>query len=188
MTFNQFAEKHGLTMTAQARSRRDDSAGDNWDARARHFRVEIKRGSAVIWSGFYSVGAAWPEMWARDGCKIPGSGKSDSQARLALARMDRKPGGFPRRAMSIHDAGLWETVLARFDAIAPLKIADILESLQLDVMDADSPFEEWAENFGLDTDSRKAESMWRAVRDTASQLRHGLGLEAFAEFLEIEPQ
>ncbi len=53
---------------------------------------------------------------------------------------------------------------------------DVIASLVMDssVLD-ESSFEDWASNLGYDTDSRKAESIYRACLDLALKLRNGLG-------------
>lgn len=43
-------------------------------------------------------------------------------------------------------------------------------------------FEEWAGEYGYDTDSRRAEGIYRAIADQADGLRHLLG-ELFDEYL-----
>lgn len=65
-------------------------------------------------------------------------------------------------------------------------LADVLYSLALDasVLDAGS-FEEWAEEFGYDTDSRAAEGLYRACLDIALKLRNGLGEAKLAELQEV---
>lgn len=56
------------------------------------------------------------------------------------------------------------------------KLADVLHSL---VMDADAidcgDFEEWAEDMGYDTDSRKAEATYRACLEIGLKLRKAVG-------------
>jgi len=53
---------------------------------------------------------------------------------------------------------------------------DVLYSLASDASVLDySEFENWASDFGYDTDSRKAEAIYRACLDTALKLRNGLG-------------
>lgn len=63
--------------------------------------------------------------------------------------------------------------------------ADVLYSLimNFDVLDASS-FEDWAANFGYDTDSRAAEATYRACLDVALKLRNGLGETTLAELRE----
>lgn len=205
-TLDSFAEHIGLTLEARAISGRPELGRDSdWDAKADHFAVTLFRdvdGKPVpLWSGNYSTGAAFPAMWARDGAKLPPHVRepmkarnraglapaSDTAARTAYARLDNPGRTFGGR-VSIHDSKLLDEIRGRYQVCAPLDPLDVLGSLQSDVMDSDSPFEDWAESLGYDTDSRKAESIWRACQDTARALRAGLGLELFARFLECEPR
>lgn len=52
-----------------------------------------------------------------------------------------------------------------------------------DVLDAGG-FESWASDFGYDTDSRKAESIYKACLEIALKLRAGLGESIMAELRE----
>lgn len=201
-TFAQFAERLGLEMEARAVAVRPET-GSDWGKDSIHFMVTIHRVPAganperppvIIWSGFYSVGSAWPEMWARDGCKVTRRERDrdgrtrpphDFQARAAYARLDHKTRMYGR-GVSLHDAELWEVIRARFQAVAPLKISDVLESLQSDVSGADESFSDWADSLGMDSDSRKAESIWRQCRETALQIENGLGGAAYREFLAVQ--
>lgn len=63
--------------------------------------------------------------------------------------------------------------------------ADVLHSLasDADAIDAGG-FEEWAENLGYDTDSRKAEATYRACLDIALKLRNALGEQGLATLRE----
>ena len=60
-------------------------------------------------------------------------------------------------------------------AITPNPL-DVIASLVMDssVLD-ESSFEDWASSLGYDTDSRAAESIYRACLDIALKLRNGLG-------------
>lgn len=60
--------------------------------------------------------------------------------------------------------------------LPPPDLADVLYSLasDADVLDAGG-FEEWASNYGYDTDSRKAEAVYRACLDIALKLREAIG-------------
>jgi hypothetical protein len=54
--------------------------------------------------------------------------------------------------------------------------ADVLYSLVSDASVLDSgSFEEWASDYGYDTDSRKAETAYRACLDIALKLRNSIG-------------
>lgn len=60
-------------------------------------------------------------------------------------------------------------------AIEP-KALDVIYSLVTDSNVIDySGFEDWAENYGYDPDSREAESTYRACLEIALKLRNGLG-------------
>lgn len=62
---------------------------------------------------------------------------------------------------------------------------DVIASLarDSDVLDY-AGFEQWADEFGYDPDSRKAESTYRACLQIALQLRNGLGEQALSELRE----
>jgi len=56
------------------------------------------------------------------------------------------------------------------------KDADVMHSLSLDASVLDTgTFEEWASEFGYDTDSRAAEATYRACLDIALKLRSMIG-------------
>ncbi len=192
-TFAEFAAKHGLEISATPVPNRPGGDSD-WNARALHWHVELTRAPRTgdkpfgprvpVWVGYWSAGRGLAENWARKGAKNPRTGRRDgAAARLAhrLRLYEAGKGGGPK-----HD--LLEQIAQRYHATAPLDVADILESLRLDISGADQPFEDWTFETGYDPDSRRAESVWRACRDTAQQMRAGLGRAAFAEFLEIVPE
>ena len=53
---------------------------------------------------------------------------------------------------------------------------DVLSCLVSESDAIDSPaFDDWASNFGYDTDSRKAESVYRACLETGLKLRAAVG-------------
>jgi hypothetical protein len=51
------------------------------------------------------------------------------------------------------------------------------------VLDSGS-FEEWAADYGFDTDSRKAETTYRACLDIALKLRNGIGEDGLRKLQE----
>ena len=166
---------------------------DQWQKESFHFQVTIHRVPAgfkpdrapeIVWSGFYTVGSGHALTWARDGFKTR-AGKADSIARNAWRQMHKKP-DYAGRGLTVADAAKLETVRERFHAVAPLDLADILESLQMDSSDWESTFDDWADSLGMDTDSRSAESIYRACQDTAKNLRAAFGAEAFERFLNLE--
>jgi len=85
-----------------------------------------------------------------------------------------------------------EAVRTIYARRAPLEAGEILESLAMDWQSVDSDycdgFEDWAANMGMDEDSRKAESIFRHIQDTARIARRALGASAFRELLTIEAE
>lgn len=194
-----FAERHGWTMTAASVPFRPNRDGSEWDRSALHFGVEIKdRNGTPIWTGFYSVGSAHPVFWIQDMAKKAAPGIASPEARAARAALAQagvsgplalrdaaKLAAVPYRE-SVDDSELRAKVREAFKRAAPLPLGDVLESLALDWRGAsESDFEDWASDFGLDPDSRKAESMWRECRDGARAARATMGAAVFAEFLDI---
>lgn len=64
---------------------------------------------------------------------------------------------------------------------------DLLECLISDASgwDQSRSFEEWAEDYGYDTDSRKAERIYKTIGTEAMRLKEFLG-EAYSEALDLE--
>jgi hypothetical protein len=64
-------------------------------------------------------------------------------------------------------------------------IERVLDSLASDAADYENAqsFEDWASNYGYDTDSRKAEKIYRAVKRQAEQLKRTIGGEAYNDLL-----
>ena len=197
-TFETLAADLGLELTATNIATRPDAAGSDWDKTAIHFHVTVtkpdttpgfkaNRAPVVIWSGNYSVGSAHPMLWAQRGCKYirDGKVKQHSHARSAYRQMDKK-GAYSTRGMTVYDAGFYNRIVDSFKAVAPLEIADILNSLACDSRDWESTFEDWAEMLGYDTDSRRAYDVYTACQNTAKTLRAALGSADFERLLNAE--
>ena len=58
---------------------------------------------------------------------------------------------------------------------SPPTVADVLNSLVTDARDADEPFDDWCAIYGYDSDSRRAERIYKAVQRQTRQLRRLLG-------------
>lgn len=67
-------------------------------------------------------------------------------------------------------------------------LEDILQSLRCDVSNMPCDFEDWAGDFGYDTDSRRAYSMYEECYNTYGQLEDNLGREVFQEFMRCEEE
>lgn len=64
-------------------------------------------------------------------------------------------------------------------------LADVLDCLASDASSYDNAgtFEEWASEYGYDSDSRKAEKTYKAIKRQAEQLKRTLGQDAYEELL-----
>ena len=65
-------------------------------------------------------------------------------------------------------------------------IEDVFNCILLDVSALDQSFEDWASDFGYDSDSRKAYAIWEACRENAKKLKDFLGNKDFQEALQLE--
>lgn len=70
----------------------------------------------------------------------------------------------------------------------PPTVESVLDCLASDASSYDNArnFDEWAEEFGMDTDSRKAERSYKVVADQAKALRHFMGAEYNALLYQTE--
>lgn len=184
--FEAFAEEHGIEIQAQSVSNRPDADEDAWSKESLHFFVTLTRPDRtpefkpnrppiVVWSGFYSVGSAHPEMWAKANKGKVGFRVHDALRKLKLEN--------PR---SLYAEGARKEIREAYRKAAPLKVADILYSLQMDSHDWESTFEDWCANLGYDDDSRKAYRIFEACQNTAKTLLRSLGRENFDKFLDLQ--
>jgi hypothetical protein len=67
-------------------------------------------------------------------------------------------------------------------------LAEVLDCLVSEAQGYDDArgFEDWCSGYGYDTDSRKAERTWRAVKKQAEQLSRTLGTKAYEALKECE--
>jgi len=94
------------------------------------------------------------------------------------------------------DAVAWECehgkayseILRGARASAKPLMPDTLDVIHCLILDSNAieygGFEDWAETFGYETDSRKAEAIYRACLETGLKLRKALGDKALAELRE----
>ncbi len=67
-------------------------------------------------------------------------------------------------------------------------MAEVLECMRMDSFIEDYGFEEWAENLGYDTDSRKAERIYNQCVKQDKEFKDFLGIELYNSFMEIEEE
>jgi hypothetical protein len=65
------------------------------------------------------------------------------------------------------------------------KGADVFACLLSDSASADNTFEAWADEYGYDTDSRKAEGMYRACKETLSKLESMFKTSELSDLREV---
>lgn len=177
--FRKWAARHGVTLHAvniPHRPDRDDR-DSAWDSQALHFMATLSLPDGKpLWSGCYSVGSAFPEMWAK-------TRAAPHAAKRALAELRTMPN---RR--SVYAAEQAEIIREAYKRAAPLDVGDILLSLQMDLSGADQPFADWAADLGMDTDSRRALRMYEQCVATREAFRSRLNPDAFRQFLELEDE
>jgi len=181
----EFAELHGITMTAQSVADRPDTLGDSdWHKNADHFFITLfrlpsgfspDRDPLVLWSGFYSTGSGHPMPWAKENRRA-----LNHSTRIALERAKNS------RPNSLYAEEARRMVREAYKKAAPIKIEDVLLSLQMDCSGWFETFEDWAEGLGYDSDSIKAKGIFDACQDIARTMRRGLGADVFEKFQDLE--
>ena len=136
--------------------------------RSLNWRVTLERDGRAILTADYSAGIGHAPCYK----KLPVFGRGLTRDDIALLEYETEKGFEARQA---------STAIFKGKPIAPAT-ADVLYSL---ATDADvlnySTFEEWAETFGYDADSRSAEAIYRECLKQALALRNGLGESLLAD-------
>lgn len=176
MTFKEFCETHRINVTRCWHESTETTNGIN------HYRYGLELqcgpiGTKNVYLTSYGVGEGIVERWARE-----------TDARSATP-IDIGCGARITRSSALR--GSWRTLAGRawLEAIAPKYMpepADVLQCLALDAQSAQNSgsFDAWASDLGYDTDSRKAEGIYRACCDEAIKLQRWLGLERYAQLLD----
>jgi len=114
---------------------------------------------------------------------------------LTATRTDRNPD------MSDFDGDHWKVTLKRpghrmtlvfskgyGHKGTPPTVAGVLDCLQSDARTAEdcASFEDFCSDLGYDSDSRKAEKLYKAVQRQTDKLRRFLGADLFTELLQTE--
>ncbi len=184
-------EKHGLSIKAEfvpfsrSRNAKPDAMGDGKPWLSINWKVTLRRNGRDILTTDYSAGSA----------HCPGYN-------METPKTFDRPARFWRQGICE-----WECengVVARFDhwkgfsaalrndaegrarrvPILP-KIEDVIYSLLMDASVLDcGGFEDWAAEFGYETDSRKAEKLYRDCLESALKLRSAIGESALSELRE----
>lgn len=178
-----FIAAHRITMEAKPAASNPNADADAWSKEASHWLCILEREGAKMVVPF-SQGAAhrqWKRGWANE--RVDGL---YAQAALLEFAPRCRPSVRVGARVPHATAG---TRLARFvqacsEGIPP-GVASVLDCLASDAASYDNArnFEDWCAEFGMDTDSRKAERMYHIVGAQAKLLRHFLGNEAYETLL-----
>jgi hypothetical protein len=138
------------------------------------YDVTLKRNGKPIWSGPYKLGV--------------GHVKGMPVKRVTLADQERlDPIGYASR--SAYDEAAQARVaasLAQSQKVSP-KLDDVLHSLLMDgsaYFDAQS-FEDWCNDYGYDSDSRKAEATWKACDEIGRNLARAFTPSELSDLREV---
>jgi hypothetical protein len=133
------------------------------------FSCVVSRGTRHILTTQYRMGIGHN--------RFPADLKVSSRYRDGLLRAATQGAGKMR-----YPGASWKTV----DVWPTPDATDVLSSLCTDASVLDSSgFEDWASEFGYDTDSRQAESTYRACLEIALKLRAAIGDAALSELREL---
>jgi hypothetical protein len=160
----------------------DQSRNVNEKWRSLNWKVTVKRNGRDVLTTDYSAGIAHCPSYSK---KAPAAWDRPARMWPDLVAKFETETGFQAQPYTT-----WGGF--RADKTKPIKpdTVDVLHSLTLDssVLDAGG-FEDWADEFGYDTDSRSAEATYRACLELALKLRAALGdsgvnllRDAFADY------
>lgn len=179
--FKEFAADHGITVKSMTVETRE-----GWEGDAIHWQIVVTKGSHTLYTGPYSAGRGLAIHWGKNGAIMP-NGKPCHAATRAWS-IARKAGAYAltfKGRLTVDEDNAYKDIVRLYSEAGPA-IEDVLESLQMDMQDADEDFEDWADNLGYDKDSRKAEQTWRDCRAIRNSFKSG-GREFFKAFMAIEP-
>lgn len=174
----------GITIESSSPSAGLDGSGGNaWAHIA--YAVTLKRSGRVVWSGPYKLGVGHvkqPSVVEATALRFqPANPNSDA----LIHKAERAAKGRPVTYTPEIEAKI-AAFLARAQKVTP-SLPDVMNCLLMDgspEFDAET-FEEWAGNFGYDTDSRKAEKIFAACTETGKAFRRAFTGEEIAQLREL---
>lgn len=153
------------------------------------YAVTLVKDGRAVWSGPYKLGIGHVKIPKKTPAvdawtNTPETRGFTDEERAHLFTMQTRP-HVQFKGESIRIQARLCAKLALFQKVSP-KLADVVHSLLSDgaaFFDGQS-FEQWAGDFGYDTDSRKAEETYRACDAIGRQLIRGLGRETVEKLRE----
>lgn len=148
-----------------------------------NWKVTIKRKGKAFHTCDYSQGVAHCPA-SKKAWNNSHTGKTDSQLKSAAIWEEIETGKIAKRGL-----GNQRAAYPSSKSIPGPNAVDVLSSLALDSSVLDyATYEDWAADFGYDSDSRKGESIYRACLETALKMRAGLGETLMSEIQELGSQ
>lgn len=177
-TFEDFVSEQGIAVAKQEIIKRD---GVDFHKHSAHYRVTLERNGQTFVVD-YSVGPGI--YWGahkRGDFKHPAI-RGRIKTRINLADLPR----YKDHGLTIWEAERFPLHLQAHAQAYRVPAVDVLMSVASDSSEAFSTFEDWADAYGYDSDSRKAEATYRACQEIAMKLRRWLGEPLFSQLLECE--
>lgn len=189
-------EAHGITVKAEfvpfSKSRnatRTDTDGKPW--KSLNWKVTLQRNGRDILTTDYGAGVAHCPSYNKP---VPAgfdrpvrfwqAAVSDWEIENGFHAEFTRWGGFKKKLFRSPPVPGGEVERYLPKTIEP-KLTDVVHSLIMDASVLDSGgFEDWAAELGYDTDSRKAESIYRECLEIALKLRAGLGEAVLSKLRE----
>lgn len=172
MNIESFIKRHGIGFTYKSAPENPHWSGKDMDGTAHYFYTFDIGGGKRKLQGYYSKGPGL-RVWKQsswNGYKRP----------TGWAKGERTPMPFGRQSQYDREAYL------AWSEPEPPNAAEVLDCLASDASGivCCSSFEEWASEYGMDPDSRSAETTYRATLANTDKLRKFLGSEDFRVLLE----
>ena len=167
-----FIARVGLKMTVTTAASNPHAENDSWSKKASHWLCSLSLGSALMPVPF-SQGSAH-RQWTKDAPRKMRYSGSWIASELA----DVRPGVRVQQKYFIKKTLHTEAMLRDLSEPAPPDLASVLSCLASAAAGYNNArkFEDWASEYGYDTDSRKAERIYRQVarlRDATRRLLAG---------------
>ena len=178
-TIHDFIAKHGLIMQSEPADGNPHMT--NMAEGSRHFVCTVVRDVRSMQTQF-SVGPGIVDQWISQQL---GQQPGKRAFKTGWPSISKKDFDTARRAqrLSTHDAKTLERARNYGKHYRP-ELADVLDCLASDASGVEGQrFEDWAADYGYNTDSRKAERIFHACRNTYHDLQYLLGNDALQELL-----
>jgi hypothetical protein len=151
------------------------SDGEPWPSL--NWKITIQRHGRDVLVTDYAQGAAHAPAYKRKWNHGPASGRYATRLKDSAVADECETGKIAKPAWGQSDGH----IIGRESVPSP-RLGDVMQSLirDADVLDSGG-FESWASDCGYDTDSRKAEAIYKACVEIATKLRAALGAALMAE-------